>query len=394
MIPFYRPYYDYRELLAALRPGPARRKFEAAVAARAGARYGVAFAYGRAGLVAAFKALGVTQAEVILPAYTCLVMAHAVLVSGNRPAFVDIDLADYNMDVGALKRALSPRTRAVVATHMYGYPTDVDAIRSAVGDERVLVIEDCALALHPLLAGGGGLRGDLGFFSFGAGKPLTIYEGGVLVTDSPALYEQIRAYRDREMHRASLRAWAVRWRRFLSSYLLSSRRLYDVLYRPKTSAEVNRKFQMPPDYMPPDAAVALPHFQARVGLAQLHKADQIAARRRALARLYDQALDCPGVSLAPIVEGATYAYYTIRVPRRDEINFEARMIRRGVAVDRSYHYALPYLAAYRPSARGEFPNAARAAREVINLPCYPHLRDADARYIAASVLDAVLASKI
>ena len=172
MIPFYRPYYNHQELLAALRPGPARREFESAMATRAGARYGLAFAYGHVGLVAAFKALGLTQAEVILPAYTCVVMARAVVASGNRPMFVDIDLADYNMDISALKRALTPRTRAVVATHMYGYPTDVDAIRAAVGDERVLIIEDSALSLHTLSSESGGLRGDLGLFSFGIGKPL------------------------------------------------------------------------------------------------------------------------------------------------------------------------------------------------------------------------------
>ena len=390
MIPFNRPYYDHLEILAALRPGLGRCDFESALAARARAKYGLTFSYGRAGIIAAFKALGIAEAEVILPAYTCLVMAHAVMASGNRPIFADIDLADYNVTIKNLKQALTPQTRAVVATHMYGYPTDVDAIRAAIGDDPIIIIEDCALAPQVLSSAGNGLRGDLGLFSFGAGKPLSAYGGGALVTHSAEIYEKIKAYRDQKMRRTSCQSKAKQWKKLLTSYVLASKRIYATVYRPKTQAEVNRKFKLPADYMPSDIAMTFPHFQARVGLVQLQKVDHIIAQRRALARLYNRELqDCPGLYPAPIQADATYAYYTIRVPRRDAVDFEGRMIRRGVAVDRSYHYALPYLQAYQPFARGEFPHAAQAAREVINLPCYPHLRDADARYIAESVRDAM-----
>ena len=226
MIPFYRPYYNHLELLAARRPGPARREFESAVATRAGARYGIVFAYGHVRLIAAFKALGLTQAEVILPAYTCLVMARAVVASGNRPTFADIDLADYNMDISSLKRALTPRTRAVVATHMFGYPTDVDAIRAAVGDERVIIVEDSAQSLHTLSSESGGLRGDLGLFSFGLNKPISTFKGGLLVTNSSNLYEKIKAYRDKELNQPLFKTQAKRWTWLLASYLVFREGVY------------------------------------------------------------------------------------------------------------------------------------------------------------------------
>lgn len=388
MIPYYRPYYNHLELLAALRPGPARHKFESAIAARAGVRYGVTFAYGRAGFVAALKALGLTEAEIILPAYTCLVMAHAVMASGNYPAFADINLTDYNMDIGALKRALTPQTRAVIATHMYGYPTDVDAIRAAVGDERIIIVEDCALGLHILSSESNGLRGDLGFFSFGAGKPISTYEGGGLVTHSSDLYKKIKAYRDREMNQSSFKAQARRWARFLVSYVMFRERTYGLLHQPKSIHKIRRKFNLPPNYLPNDIAMALPDFQARVGLVQLPKLDIILAKRRALARLYDQELqDCPGIHLPSLIDNASFTHYTVRVPKRDESGFEQRMLNRGVAIDRAYDYALPYLKPYRPFAQGEYPRAAQAAREAVNLPCYPHLQEAQARYIAACVRD-------
>lgn len=385
MIPFYRPYYNHMELMAVLRPGPARREFELAMAARAGVRYGLAFAYGHVGLIAAFKALGLTQAEVVLPAYTCLVMARAVVASGNRPTFVDIDLADYNVDVRALKRALTPQTRAVVATHMYGYPTDVDAIRAAVGDERVLIVEDSALSLHTLSSENGGLRGDLGLFSLGIGKPISTFKGGLLVTNSSHLYEKIRAYRDKELNQPLFKTQAKRWVWLLVSYLVFRGWIYGLWHRDqaKLIRDVALESNLPPGYVPGDVALAYPDFQARVGLVQLRKVDSMLAKRRALAELYDRELgNVPGLSLAPIIPGATYAYYTLRISQRDEINFPWRMFAQGVAVDRVFDYALPLLKPYHPYARGEYPRAEQAAREVVNLPLYPGLSAASARHIA------------
>jgi perosamine synthetase len=386
MIPFYRPAYNHLELVAALRPGPARREFESAIAAHAGARYAITFAYGHVGLIAAFKVLGLTQAEVILPAYTCIVMARAVVASGNRPVFVDIDLADYNMDVSVLKRALTPQTRAVVATHMYGYPTDVDAIRATVGDERIIIVEDSALSLHTLSAGGGGLRGDLGLFSLGIGKPISTFKGGVIVTNSSDLYEKIKAYRDKELNQSFFRTRAKRWLWLLASYLAFREGIYGLWHRAPAKLSRNVGLEnLPPGYVPGDIALAYPDFQARVGLVQLRKVDSMLAQRRALAELYDRELrNVPGLSPAPIIPGATYAYYTLRVNRRDEINFPGRMLAQSVATDQTYDYALPLLKPYRSYARGEYPRAAQAAREVVNLPIYPGLSTASARYVAES----------
>jgi dTDP-4-amino-4,6-dideoxygalactose transaminase len=234
------------------------------------------------------------------------------------------------------------------------------------------------------------LRGDLGLFSFGAGKPLSTFEGGVLVTNSSDIYEQTKAYRDKKMNESSFRAQVKRWTRFLTSYLVFRRWIYDLWhwYRAKPIHHVRSEFNLPPDYMPSDIAIAYPDFQARVGLVQLRKLDRMLTRRRTLAKLYNHELrGCPGIHLAPLVDNATYAYYTLRVPRRDETGFRRRMFSRGVGVDQVYNYALPHLKPYRSFARKAYPHATQVASEVINLPCYPDLSEAQARYIAACVRD-------
>lgn len=390
MIHPFRPTFDWRELLAVLRPGPGRIEFEAAVAAYVGARYGIAFAYGRSGMVAACKALGLTQAEVIVPAFTCHVVAEAVVVSGNKPVFVDIDSADYNMDICAMKQALTPHTRAIIATHMYGYPADIATIRATVGDDRIVIIEDAAL-LGPVNFGSGGtdLRGDIAIFSFGPRKHLYTIQGGVVVTNSAELYEKIKAYRDREMNRLPWKVWARRLARLINGYLMLNAPLLEVLdwlHHTGPMQRVRGKLGLAQADMPNDYATAFADFQGRMGLAQLRKFDFVLARHRAWAEFYNRELrDIPGIRLPPIVAGATYTPYTPRIERRDEIGFCQRMRAQGIEVITSFDYVLPYMKQYRPYAKGEYPQAEQAAREVVNLPNYPGLSATNARYIVESV---------
>jgi perosamine synthetase len=394
MIPFYRPYLDRSELLAVFRPGPGRNEFESALAARVGARYGVAFAYGRSAIMAASKALGISGADVIMPAYTCVVVAEAVVMSDNRPVFVDINPVDYNMDVQALKEALTPQARAIIATHLYGYPADVEAIRAATGDDRVIIIEDCASGLLTFSPGASELRGDIGIFSFGPAKPLYTVQGGVAVTNSFDLYNRLKTYRERKMCQLPTIVRAKRWARLFASYVAFNESVYGLLQRARLTGAQKRtqgETDSLPEETPSDYASAYTDFQARVGLAQLDKLDAVLAKRRALTELYDRELQgVPGLSPAPIIAGATYSYYTLQVERRDEIGFRNRMLAKGVAVDQAYDYAIPLLELYRPYARGKYPRAEQAARRAVNLPNYPGLSEAKARYIAKCVRHSVM----
>jgi perosamine synthetase len=390
MIPVFRPYLNYSEILEVLRFGEGRSEFESALAARVGARYGIAFAYGRSAIFATLKALDLIQAEVILPAYTCSVVAEAVVLSGNQPVFVDIDLADYNMNIHAVKAALTSQTRAVIATHMYGYPADVDAIRAVIGDTRVIIIEDSA-QLGPVASvqGQAALRGDVGVFSFGVGKHLYTVRGGVVVTNSPELFEKIKIYRDREMSQLSPLIWGKRW----TWLMLDLLRLNEVRYELRLLAErlglkqpIGSSSKMPVTETPSDYAAAYTNFQARLGLAQLREFDLVVAKRRALAKFYDSELQhMPGFTPAPIMTDATYALYTPRLERRDETGLQQQMRARRILIGLNYSYVLPLQKPYRSYARGEYPCAEQAAREIVNLPSYVGLSMKEARYVVECI---------
>jgi perosamine synthetase len=389
VISFYRPYFDWSEILALLRFGLGRDEFEAAVATRVGARYGLAFAYGRSGVIALFKALGMRQAEVILPVYTCSSMAEAVIVSGNKPVFVDIDLADYNMDIRAMKRALTPQTRAIIATHMYGYPADIDAIREQVSDDRVLIIEDAALALRPATRGKRKMSSDVALYSFGRGKQLYTIAGGVMVTNSSDLYERMKVYRDQKMSQLPGRVWARRCMQVLTAYMALNGSLEKRLVQIKNVGAVRRTREaigLVRSDMPRDYATACADFQGRMGLVQLRKLDSVLERTRSIAEVYSRALQgIPGLTLAPMIPGSTCVRYTVRVRGRDEIGFRQRMWDEDIEVGLNFSYTLSQLKAYQAYATGQYPQAEQAAREVVNLPIYAGLDDAEVRRVVECI---------
>lgn len=379
MIPKSRPYLGIRQFLATFNLGTGRSQFEAAIAAKAGARYGLAFSYAHSGFYALLKVLNLTQAEIIVPAYTCDIMAEVIVRTGNIPVFVDIDLADFNMDLDALETAITSKTRAIVSTHMFGYPTNVDVIRQIASSEQIMIVEDSALRLP----GTTGLRGDVGVFSFGPGKPLFTVRGGVIITNSAKLYESLHNYRNEYMSRLPPGEWGRRWARLMVTYISQSDTLYSLMLR---LGLVDNSFERFATSIPHNYGTAYADFQARIGLALLDKVNMILAKRRALVDLYDQELgDIPGFIPAPIAEGATYSHYTARVKSRDALQFSQKMYKRGIQTGRTFDYAVTNFKRYRPYVKERFPRAEQAGQEVVNLPIHIDLSEAKIRFIANNV---------
>ncbi len=379
MIPKSQPYLGIQEMLAAVHPGIGRTQFEAAMAMMTGAHYGLAFSFAHSGFYALLKALDFAGAEIILPAYTCDIMAEVIIRTGNIPVFVDLDLSDFNMDLDALKTAITPKTQAIVATHMFGYPTRVDVIRQLVGSERITIIEDAAM----YLTGSTRLRGDVGLFSFGPGKPLYTVRGGVCVTDDADLYEKLKAYRDQYMNQLPFKEWAKRWARLVITYSTQHAFVYRLALR---LGLVSKGFRHSTTCMPDSYATAYADFQARIGLALLDKANWLLDKRRAIAAWYDHNLQgIPGLAPAPVVEGASYTYYTARVQNRDAVQFCEKMYQRDIHIGRTFSYALTCLAPYRPYARRQCPHAEQAGHEIVNLPIHANLSEKQADFIADNI---------
>jgi perosamine synthetase len=178
--------------------GPFVERFEAAFAARVGRKHGIAVTNGSAALEAAVAALKLGPGdEVILPSFTIISCAAAVVRAGAMPVLVDSDPATWNMDVAQIEGRITARTRAIMVVHIYGLPCDMDPILALARKHRLAVIEDAA-EMHGQTYRGRpcGSFGELSVFSFYPNKHVTTGEGGMLVTDDAGLAARCRSLRN------------------------------------------------------------------------------------------------------------------------------------------------------------------------------------------------------
>ncbi len=177
--------------------GPFVKEFEEKFAARVGRRFGVAVANGSVALDLAVLSLNLQEGdEVIMPDFTIISCAAAVVRAGLRPVLVDADPITWNMDVAQIESKINPRTKAIMVVHIYGLPVDMAAIGALAKKYSLKIIEDAAEA-HGLSYQGRpcGSFGDLSIFSFYPNKHITTGEGGMVVTDDPVLAEKCRSMR-------------------------------------------------------------------------------------------------------------------------------------------------------------------------------------------------------
>ena len=169
--------------------------FEERFAALHGCRHGIAVVNGTVALRIALLAAGIrAEDEVIVPPYTFVATATAVLEVNAVPVFVDIDLDTFNLDAAAVEKAITPRTRAIIPVHFAGQPADMDAIVSIARKHGLFVLEDAAHAHGASYRGRpAGSLGDAACFSFQSSKNLTAGEGGIITTNDAAVAAACRS---------------------------------------------------------------------------------------------------------------------------------------------------------------------------------------------------------
>ena len=283
--------------------------------------------------------------EVVVPAFTIFVDAEVVSLLGGTPRFVDVDPVTCGVDARELAGVIGPRTRAVIVTHLYGVPADVDAIRAVCAERGIAVIEDACQALGAQLRGRpAATLGDFGCLSFFPTKNLgACGDGGAVIVRDPSHAQLLRELRS---HGAIAKYHHVR-------VGLNSR---------------------------------LDEVQAAILRVRLRYLDAGQARRAALAARYDATFVPLGLAPPPLPAGhaTNHHQYTLRDPDRDGLR--AHLAARGI--DTAVHYPLGafqqpvYRAAY---SDRDFPVSAQLAAEVVSLPLHPELSDDD----ADRVIDAV-----
>lgn len=239
--------------------GPFVERFEQTFASRVGRRHAVAVANGTAALDIAVEALDIGPGdEVILPTFTIISCIHQIVRSGATPILVDSDPLSWNMDIEQVAARISPRTKAIMAVHIYGLPVDMDPLLALANRHGLKLIEDASQMLgQTYKAKPCGSFGTISTFSFYPNKHITTGEGGMIATDDEELAERARGLRNLCFQQG---------KRFVHERLGWNYRMTNL--------------------------------QAALGLAQLERLDEFVIRKRFIGRLYHELLqNIPGVQL-------------------------------------------------------------------------------------------------
>jgi len=350
--------------------GPQGESLEREIAEACGARHGVGVASGTEAIELGLHACGVKAGdEVIVPAFTFIATGSAVSALGAHPVFADIDPATFNLDPDQLEARITPRTRAIVAVHLFGLSADMDPIL-AVGEKHgIPVIEDNAQSFGATYHGKKtGSIGRLGCLSFYPSKNLGAYgDAGMIVTNDDTVAKRLRSLRNHgqtAQYLSTERGWNSR----------------------------------------------LDELQAAILRVKLRHMQSWTAARQAHARLYDSLLaDVPGIVTPRLPPGREHVYYlyTIRVEGRAGAQARAKAEGKGseapsdlvqqrlkeLGVASMVYYPVPLhlqpLYALLGGKPGDLRVSERAAREVLSIPIYPEMTRGQVERVAQGVREAV-----
>jgi len=324
-----------------LAQGDVVAEFEDRFAEYVGASHGVATNSGTSALHAALAALGVSEGdEVITTPFTFIATATSILMQRARPVFCDIDPETYNINPDLIAEAVTKKTKAIIAVHLYGLPCNMRPILEIAQDYGLKVVEDACQAhgaeYHGKRAGS---LGDVGVFSFYPTKNMTTGEGGIITTSDPKLADKAGMIRN---HGQSQRYVHV---------------MMGYNYR-------------------------MTNIAAAIGLSQLEMLDQFNAKRRENAGYYDKNLK---VKTPFVPDGLKHVYhqYTIEVEGRER--FLKHLERHGVGYGVYYPIPVHKQPLFKDYNDIALPNTEAASERVVSLPVHPGLTEEERDMVVQTV---------
>ena len=262
------------------------KEFEEKFSSKVDRKYGIAVCNGSAALIVAVAALGLKKGdEVIMPTFTIISCANAVITAGAIPVLVDSDPYTWNMDINQIESKITPKTRAIMVVHIYGLPVEMDPVIRIAKKYGLKIIEDAAEAHGQTYKGKPcGSFGNISVFSFYPNKLVTTGEGGMVVTDNEELAEKCRSLRNLCFQEK---------KRFVHE-------------------DIGWNFRMT-------------NLQAAIGLAQLERFDEFVTKKRKVGKYYTEMLKGLGSIQLPL-ERTSYAdniYWVYGIILKDDLSLNA-----------------------------------------------------------------------
>jgi perosamine synthetase len=361
MIPIAKPIFGEEEITAVqdvlesglVVQGKRVEAFENAFADYCGVNHAVAVSNGTIALDVALKAMGIKEGdEVIVPDFTFIATANAILFQGAQPVFADVDDRLFTIAISDIMEKVTSKTKAILGVHLFGHPFDIKAIRDICDDHGLLLLEDCAQA-HGAEYGGErvGCFGELGCFSFYATKNMTTGEGGMITTNNAELAQTCRLLRnhgERQKYYHEMLGYNYR----------------------------------------------MTELQAAIGLVQLKKLEDFNEARMKNADFYSTHLQPQGLKLPTKKEQVKHVYHQYAVTVEDDFprSRDALMqYLRAKDIGSAIHYPLSihnqplYHELGYTDESVRCPVATALARKILSLPVHPAVSDEELEYITETI---------
>lgn len=356
-IPISKPFFNNEEINevkkvmqegnltnASFEGGKRVQELESLLCKFVGSQYAIAINSGTAALHAALLALGIGKDdEVLLPSFTFLATANAIVATGAKPVFVDIRRRDYTIDPGDLERKATNRTKAIIPVHLYGHTADMNRIGEIASKHSLHVIEDACQSLGSTYNGNQtGSIGEMGCFSFYASKVLTSGEGGAIVTNNKELADRLRMIRNHGM---------------LEGY---DTRIFGLNLR-------------------------MTEISAAIAKVQMRKLKKMLQIRRKNAMTLTKLLQDSDIILPKESDGSKYNWYlyTVAIENRDDVMKKLNSLGIGATV---YYRTPVHRTPFYSNSNVSLPNTKWAAGHVLSLPVHPLVTASDVKYIANSFM--------
>jgi perosamine synthetase len=368
-------FHEVKEALQSgwITTGPKTKKFEAKFAKAVGAKHAIAVNSCTAAMHLALEALGVRQGdEVVTSPYTFAATAEVIRYFDARPVFVDVEPRFLNLNSDLIEQAVTPKTKIILPVHLGGMPAEMDAIRDVAIRHGIPVIEDAAHAFPSSYKRKSiGSISEFTCFSFYATKSITTGEGGMITTDNDDWADRCRIM---SLHGISKDAWK------------------------RYSAEGSWYYEI----VAPGYKYNMTDIAAAMGLAQLHKADAMHARRKVIAGMYNEAFKHNTVLQIPADEPKMQHAWHLYMLR---LHLEAMTIDRGRFIEEmkkkgigcSVHFIPLHIHPYYRDLYGfkpdDFPVAYREYTREVSLPIYSKMTDRDVVRVIDGVFDIVKKSR-
>lgn len=366
MIPISKPYIGQQEINAVVKvlrsgqiaQGPRTVELEKKFTKLCGSKYAIAVTNGTAALHLALHAIGIRPGdEVVTTPFTFIATANAILMAGGVPVFVDIDEETYNIDPKQIEKAITKKTKAIVAVDLYGQPADYQEINALAKKYQLYVVEDAAQSINADYKNKktGNLT-DVASFSFYATKNITCGEGGMVTMSNREVYDRAVLFRNHGMPPG---------KRYTYIGLGYNYRISDIM------------------------SVIL--------MEQLKRLDKITAKRQAIAEQYNKAFNTlKSVKIPSVKKKRSHGYhqYTLQLTEQSSLSRDQLinyLLKHDIQANIYYPqplYEIDHLKKFNSKAQS-FPVTEKAVKSVVSIPIYPELSAKDQLYIQKTIIKAL-----